>query len=64
MEVTAWRNQEATLVNQYSINLIYLKKIRNVLHQGLVHPRPYLTGRIALTNLFIYRGVTQLCDLS
>jgi hypothetical protein len=64
VEVTAGRNQEATWVNQYSINLNYFKKIKNVLHQGLVYSRPYPAVRIALAALFIYAGVTQLCDLS
>ncbi len=62
MEITAWRNQEATLVDQYSINSTYFKKIRNVFHQGLVHPWPYRIVRIALAALFIYGGVIKLSD--
>jgi hypothetical protein len=60
VEVTAWRNQEATLVDRYSINSACFKKIRRIFHQGLVHPWPYRTVRIALAALFIY--VTKLFD--
>ena len=62
MEITAWRNQEATLVDQYSINSTYFKKIRNIFHQGLVHPWPYRIVRMALAALFIYGGVIKLLD--
>ena len=62
MEITAWRNQEATLVDQYSINSTYFKKIRNTFHQGLVHPWPYRIVRMALAALFIYGGVIKLLD--
>ena len=57
MEITAWRNQEAALVNPYSKESIHFKKIRNIFHQGLVHPWPYRIVRIALAALFIYGGV-------
>jgi uncharacterized membrane protein YphA (DoxX/SURF4 family) len=50
------------LVDQYSINSSYLKKIRHVFHQGLVHPWPYRIIRIALAALFISGGVTKLFD--
>jgi uncharacterized membrane protein YphA (DoxX/SURF4 family) len=62
VEITAWRNQEATLVDQYSINSTYFKKLRNVFHQGLVHPWPYRIVRMALAALFIYAGVIKLLD--
>lgn len=62
MEITAWRNQEATLVDPYSINSTYFKKIRNTFHQGLVHPWPYRIVRMALAALFIYAGVIKLFD--
>ena len=52
------------MVDQYSINSIYFKKIRNIFHQGLVHPWPYRIVRMALAALFIYGGVTKLFDLS
>jgi hypothetical protein len=48
------------LVDQYSINSSYLKKIRNVFHRGLVHPLPYRIIRMALAALFIYGGVIKL----
>jgi uncharacterized membrane protein YphA (DoxX/SURF4 family) len=50
------------LVDQYSINSTYLKKIRNIFHQGLVYPWPYRIVRMALAALFIYGGVTKLFD--
>lgn len=50
------------MVDQYSINSNYFKKIRNILHQGLVHPWPYRIIRIGLAALFIYGGVTKLFD--
>ena len=50
------------MVDPYSINSNYFKKIRNIFHQGLVHPRPYRIVRIALAALFIYGGVTKLFD--
>lgn len=53
------------MVDQYSINSTYLKKIRNIFHQGLVYPWPYRIVRIALAALFIYGGVAKkLFDLS
>ena len=45
------------MVDQYSINSTYFKKIRNIFHQGLVHPWPYRIVRMALAALFIYSGV-------
>jgi len=50
------------LVDQYSINSNYFKKIRNIFHQGLVHPWPYRIVRMALAALFIYAGVTKFFD--
>ncbi|MCX5821637.1 MAG: DoxX family protein [Deltaproteobacteria bacterium] len=50
------------MVNPYSINSNYFKKIRKIFHQGLVHPWPYRIVRIALAALFIYGGVTKLFD--
>jgi uncharacterized membrane protein YphA (DoxX/SURF4 family) len=50
------------LVDQYSRNSTYFKKIRNLFHQRLVHPCPYRIVRIALAALFIYGGVTKLFD--
>ncbi|MBA4422479.1 MAG: hypothetical protein C0390_05170 [Syntrophus sp. (in: bacteria)] len=52
------------MVDRYSINSTYFKKIGNIFHKRPVHPRPYRIVRIALAALFIYAGVTQLCDLS
>ena len=48
------------MVDQYSINSVYFQKIRNIFHQGLVHPWPYRIVRIALAALFLYGGVTKL----
>jgi len=59
VEITAWRNQEATLVDQYSINSTYLKKIRNIFHQGMVYSWPYRIVRMVLAALFIYGGVAK-----
>jgi uncharacterized membrane protein YphA (DoxX/SURF4 family) len=50
------------LVNPYSINSTYFKKIGSVFHQGLVHPWPYRIVRMALAALFIYAGVIKLLD--
>ena len=50
------------MVDPYSINSAYFKKIRNIFHQGLVHPRLYRIVRMALAALFIYGGVTKLID--
>jgi uncharacterized membrane protein YphA (DoxX/SURF4 family) len=50
------------LVESYSINSNCFKKIRNIFHQGLVHPWPYRIVRIALAALFIYGGVIKLFD--
>jgi uncharacterized membrane protein YphA (DoxX/SURF4 family) len=50
------------LVDPYSINSIDFKKVRNVFHQGLVHPWAYWFVRIALAALFIYGGVIKLLD--
>jgi hypothetical protein len=58
----AWRNQEATLVDRYSTNSTYFKKLGNIFYQGLVHPRPYRIVRIALAALFIYGGVIKLVN--
>ena len=60
METAAWRNQETTLVDQYSIHSSYFKRIGNIFHHGLGHPWPYRIVRIALASLFIYGGVTKL----
>jgi uncharacterized membrane protein YphA (DoxX/SURF4 family) len=62
VEIMAWRNQEAKLVDQYSIKSVYFNKIKNIFHQGLVYPWPYRIVRIALAALFIYGGVTKLFD--
>ena len=48
------------MVDQYSINSTYFKKIRNFFHQGLFHPWPYRIVRIALAAFFIYAGMTKL----
>ncbi len=48
------------MVEQHSINSSYFKKIRNIFHQGVVHPWPYRIVRVALAALFIYGGVTKL----
>ena len=45
MEITAWRNQEATLVDPYSNKPIYFIKVRNIVHQALVYPWPYRIAR-------------------
>jgi uncharacterized membrane protein YphA (DoxX/SURF4 family) len=50
------------LVDRYSINSIYFKKLRNILHPVLVHPWPYQILRIALAALFIYGGLIKLFD--
>lgn len=50
------------MVIHNSRNSIYFNRIKDLLRQGLVHPRPYLVIRIALAALFIYGGVTKLFD--
>ena len=50
------------MVEPYSINSNYFKKIRSIFHQGLVHPWPYRIVRMALAALFIYGGVIKLFD--
>lgn len=50
------------MVIKNSRNSIYLNRIKNIIRQGLVHPRPYQVVRIALAALFIYGGVTKLFD--
>lgn len=52
------------MVDQYSINSNYFRKIRNIFHQGLGHPWPYRIVRMALAALFILGGVAKLFDLS
>ncbi len=59
-KTTAWRNHETTLVEQYSINSAYFRKIGNVFRHGLAYPWPYRIVRIALAALFIYGGVSKL----
>ena len=50
------------MVDQYSINSTYFKKIGNIFRQGLAYPWPYRIVRIALAALFIYGGVSKLFD--
>ena len=50
------------MVNQYSKKSIHFKKVRDIFHQGLVHPWPYRIVRMALAALFIYGGVIKLFD--
>jgi H+/gluconate symporter-like permease len=60
VEITAWQNQEATLVDPYLINSSHFKKIRNIFHRGPVHPWPYWIVRMALAAIFICASVTKL----
>jgi hypothetical protein len=50
------------LVEPYSINSTYLKKIGNIFHQALVYPWPCRIVRMALAALFLYGGVIKLFD--
>ena len=50
------------MFNPYSKKSIHFKKIREIIHQGLIRPWPYRIVRIALAALFIYGGVIKLFD--
>jgi hypothetical protein len=62
VESTAWRDNEAELVNRYPKFTNYYKTIKDIFHKGLVRPWPYCIGRIVQAALFIYGRVTKLFD--
>jgi hypothetical protein len=62
VEITAWHNQEAVLVDPYLINSNHFKKTENIFDRRLVHPWPHWIVRMELAALFIYAGVTKLVD--
>ncbi len=48
------------MVEQYSINSAYFRKIGNIFRHGLAYPWPYRIVGIALATLFMYGGLTKL----
>jgi hypothetical protein len=61
VEITAWRDQEAVLVDPFSKKSDYSsRKRRTIVRQGLIRPLPYRLVGMALAALFTYGGVIKL----